>query len=394
MAGQDGQSAFQRDERVVQRLLLSRLVLGGAHDRLHAEQNLARVGIAPGPVEAALDVSVVVGRHLERGLDGEDALGKAGGELPALCGGAGLEDGGAVLRGAHHRERPARSEVPAAVLDPVHLGGVGEDAVLAVHHHGVGLPAIPECQADLHELLGPVVALVGGGQLLAVVRRLVVVERGDDVPRRAAACQVVERGPEARGIERVLVADGEGRGEADRRRDGAHPRQQRDGVVVRHLGGVAQRGPHRAGVGVGDEAQVREEHHVELAALAHPSDVLIELGPRPVVAGGGGAGMPPHRQAVIGGGVHQELREVHHPGRHQRLPPVAPIDHKSVATRSAGAASGNSIPSDAANGILEDRDLSCTPRPGRLSSGPRNRRGLKNQPLSALLFLCRARQRA
>ena len=62
----------------------------------------------------------------------------------------------------------------------MHLGGVGEDAVLAVHHHGVGLPAIPERQAHLHELLGPVVALVGGGQLLAVVRRLVVVERGGD----------------------------------------------------------------------------------------------------------------------------------------------------------------------------------------------------------------------
>jgi hypothetical protein len=90
--------------------------------------------------------------------------------------------------------------------------------------------------------------------------------------------------------------------------------------VVRHLSGVAQGGRHRAGVGVGDEAQVRKEHHVELAALAHAGDVLVELRPRPVVAGGRGAGMPPHGQAVIGGGVHQELREVHHLGRHHRLP--------------------------------------------------------------------------
>ena len=39
---------------------------------------------------------------------------------------------------------PRDSKYRPAVLDAVHLGGVGEDAVLAVHHHGVGLPAIPE----------------------------------------------------------------------------------------------------------------------------------------------------------------------------------------------------------------------------------------------------------
>ena len=84
-----------------------------------------------------------------------------------------------------------------------------------------------------------------------------------------------------------------------------HERQQRDRVVLRRLGGVAQRGRHRARVRVGDVVQVGEEDHVELAALADAGDVLVELRPRPVVAGGRGAGMPPHGQAVIGRPVHR-----------------------------------------------------------------------------------------
>jgi hypothetical protein len=47
--------------------------------------------------------------------------------------------------------------------------------------------------------------------------------------------------------------------------------------------------------------------------------------------------MPPHGQAVIRGGVHQELRDVHHLGRHPCLPPVGADRHsadtdKMVAT--------------------------------------------------------------
>src|SRR5438094_499817 len=81
----------------------------------------------------------------------------------------------------------------------------------------------------------------------------------------------------------MLIADREGGGEPDGGGGGAHPGQERDRVVARDLCGVLDHGRHRAGVGVRDEIQVGEEHHVEFAALAHPGDVLVELGARPVV---------------------------------------------------------------------------------------------------------------
>ena len=157
-----------------------------------------------------------------------------------------------------------------------------------------------------------VVALVGRLHLLAVIGRLVVVERGHDVPRRAAARQVIERRPQPRGMERMLMAHRVGGAEPDMRGRGGHERQQRDGIVLGRLGGVADGRRQRAGKGVGDVVEVGEEHHVELAALADPGDVLVELGPGPVVAGRRGARMPPHRDAVVGRAVHQELRQVHH----------------------------------------------------------------------------------
>jgi hypothetical protein len=300
-------------------LPLAGLVGRLAQDGLDAEEDPARLGRAALVDGGALDVvEVRLGAGQVR-LDREDRVRVARREGPALGGGPGLQYGRAPLRRGHDVERAARAEEPADVLDPVHLGGIGEDAPLAVHHHRVRLPAVPELAADLDELVRALVALRGGPQVLAVVRRLVVVERGDHIPGSASPGQVVEGGPEARGVVRVRVADRERGAQPDARRRRAHPRQQRDRVVLGHLGGVPDGGVHRPAIGVGDVVEVGEEDHVELAALADPRDVLVELGARPVVPGRRRPRMPPHGEAVIRGPVTQELRQVHGARLHGNL---------------------------------------------------------------------------
>ena len=122
---------------------------------------------------------------------------------------------------------------------------------------------------------------------------------------------MVERRPQARGVERVGVAYGEGGSDADPLRDGGEKGKERDRVVLRRLSRAAERGAEAAGIGVGDVVEIGEEHHVEAAALANPRDMLIELGPVPGVARLGRLRVPPHGEAVIGGPVHQKLGEVH-----------------------------------------------------------------------------------
>ena len=63
-------------------------------------------------------------------------------------------------------------------------------------------------------------------------------------------------------------------------------------------------------VGVGDVIKVGEENRVEQAPLTNLGDVLVELGPAPIVIRPFGAGMTPHGQAVVGAPVHQKLGQV------------------------------------------------------------------------------------
>ncbi len=79
------------------------------------------------------------------------------------------------------------------MVEPVHLGGIGEHAARLVQDDGVVFPAVPVAEHDFHELVGPVVAehhVLDG--LRAEVGRLGVVERGDDVPGGPAADHVVK----------------------------------------------------------------------------------------------------------------------------------------------------------------------------------------------------------
>ena len=133
----------------------------------------------------------------------------------ALGRGAGLQDRRAVLRRAHDVERPARLEELALVLDAAHLAASANMRAVAVHHHRVLVPARPQLAADLDELVGAVVAHVGRRPVDAEIGVLVVVDRGDDVPAGAAVGEMIERRPQPRGIERMMLADREGRGHAD-----------------------------------------------------------------------------------------------------------------------------------------------------------------------------------
>ena len=320
MARQEGEAALQWHQRIVLGLLVQGLGARGADDRLHAEQELAGLRRPARLDHAALDVVVQRLGAGKVGLDGEHRVGIARREVAALARRAGLQDGRPMLRRARHVERPARLEVSPLMLDAMHLRRVGEYAPGAVHDHGILVPAVPQLAADLHEFIGAVVAIVGRPHLLAEIGRLVVVERGHDVPGGATAGQVIERRPQPSGMEGMLVAHRIGGAQTDLLGDRGHERQQRDRIVLGRLGGVANRRRQRAGIGVGDVVEVGEEDHVELAALADLGDVLVEGRPRPVVACLGGARMPPHRYAVIGRPVDQELGQMHHRFGHAASP--------------------------------------------------------------------------
>ena len=76
--------------------------------------------------------------------------------------GAGLQDHRPALRAARDRHRAARPHIGADMVGVADLGRVGEHAALAIEHHGVIVPAIPQGEAGLHHVVGAVVAIVLG----------------------------------------------------------------------------------------------------------------------------------------------------------------------------------------------------------------------------------------
>ena len=324
------------------------------------------IGIASQGLHPALDLLEVGGRVFRPGLDGEDAVGVARREINSLGRGAGLQDGGSVLRRTDNIERTPGCEEASVVLDATHPGRVGEDRILPIHDHGIGVPAVPEFPAHLHVLVRLVVAQFGGLAFGPVIGLLVPVDRGDDVPRGASAGQVVDGRPEARGVERMLVAGRKGGGDADAAGDRGDPGQQGDRVVFRRLGGIAQGRGERAGIGIGNVVEVGEEHHVEQAAFTDPGDVLVELRARPVVVGEFGLRMPPHSETVVARSMDQELGEMDLPRSH-----VSSIgEAHSTLKRCTGAPR---FDPRAAPERPEDRNDHAT-MPGR-SSVPPGRRG-------------------
>ncbi|MNZ94136.1 hypothetical protein D3C78_1132370 [compost metagenome] len=197
-------------------------------------------------------------------------------------------------------------EVLAVVLDLVDLGRVGEQAALAVAYHRVLLPAALEQLVEhLQVFVGVVVALVVAAQrLLAEVARAAVQVGGDDVPADAALGQMVQGG-EAAG-ERIRVLEGErgGQAEAEVLGDQCHRGDQRQRIVDRHLGGLADRRVAVAIQHVVDADHVGDEDAVELAALQQ----LGQLGPvfQVLVLPGAVARVRPQAGGLVADAVHLE----------------------------------------------------------------------------------------
>jgi hypothetical protein len=240
---------------------------------------------------------------------GEDHLGPARGEVATAVGSAGLHDHGMALRAARHGERPARLDPFAGVVDIVDLRRIGKDAALLVDDQRIGLPALPQPEAGLHDLVGAVVAQIARRQLVtAEVARLKVADRRDDVPRHAAPAQHVERAQRAGDLVRVVEGRRHRGAEPDVLRDARHHRQHRQRIEEAHLPAALQDGVEVAPVIVEQAQRVGEEQAVELALLQHPRDMLVPGRVEEIVVG---LGMPPHAVVMSGRPGLEERHQAH-----------------------------------------------------------------------------------
>jgi hypothetical protein len=118
------------------------LVGGFGDDRVDQEQHLDVVRITARRGRPGADV-VAVRLHAAIAIRrGDDAVGGAGGELPAPWRAAGLHEGGPALGRGHRVQRAAAFEEAALEVDRLDLGMVGEGAGGAVHHHRVRTPGV------------------------------------------------------------------------------------------------------------------------------------------------------------------------------------------------------------------------------------------------------------
>ena len=115
----------------------------------------------------------------------------------------------------------------------MHLLRIGEQARRLVLDDGVILPGVPVAEHDFHEFVGAVVAQIVADHLVAAhVLRLAVVERSDDVPGGAALRHQIERGEQARDVERLVVAGRISGAETEPLGRHAHHREHGDGVEL------------------------------------------------------------------------------------------------------------------------------------------------------------------
>jgi len=231
------------------------------------------------------------------GLRGrEDQFTPAGGESVAAAALAGLHDDGMPLGRARHRERTARVEPFSLVVQAVDLRRICEYAPLLVEDDRIVLPGLPVAGDDLHELVGAIIArVVLEVLLLAEVRRLRVVQRGDDVPRSTPADHEVERREHAGHMIWLVVGGRVGAAEAELGRRHPHGGEDGDQVHLHHADAILDRRPVVILVHVGHRQTVVEERHMELGVLQYARDALIVFGAGEV---GHRLGMPPRRHIV------------------------------------------------------------------------------------------------
>ena len=205
----------------------------------------------------------------------------------------------------------------------MHPRGVGEEPALAVEDDGVVLPAVPMAEHHLDELVGAIVAgVVPGMGLAAEVRRLGVVERGDDVPRGAAAEHVVEGGEGPRDVEGLVVGRRVRAAQPKAPGRQAHGGQERDQVQLHDADAVADGLGEVVAVAVGHGEPIVEEGQVEARVLEGARDALEVPGREEVR---GGLGVAP------GGGIVRAVLGLEE-GHEHHLPPSC-CAHSQMAGR-------------------------------------------------------------
>ena len=130
-----------------------------------------------------------------------------------------------------------------------------------------------------HEFIGAVVAeIMLEMGVLAHIVGLAVIERGDDVPRRAPACHQVQRLESPCDIERFEIGGGSCSAKTKLFGGHAHAGQHHNGIHLHAADAVFD------GVGVVVAVAVRhcepivEEGHVELAGFQDAPDLLVVVG--------------------------------------------------------------------------------------------------------------------
>jgi len=134
-------------------------------------------------------------------------------------------------------------------------------------------------QHDLHEFVGAVIAEIVLHHLAAAhVERLAVIQRGDHVPSRAAAGELIQRHEQARDMERFVVGGRAGGAESEPRGRHAHRHQAGDRVHL-HAADAVLDGVHViVAIAVRHRQAIIEESEMEFARLQHAPDFLIIVG--------------------------------------------------------------------------------------------------------------------
>jgi len=283
---------------------------GAAHDRLQAEDHLELAFIT---VRGGGGTQLIHGFEHARKvrLDGKDDLGVLHCKLHAAAGGTGLEAQRPPPLGRQRRAHRLTTEVLALVVHRCDFVRVGELASGLVHQNRIVGNAVPQAVANLHELVGLVIALIvwrlraqPAGQLLGRA------EPAHNVPADTPATEVVERRDSARGEIRGGAGGRERDTDAQVRGGGGHRGHQWHRVVVGPGHTMLYRRHGTAFVhGVRGRA-VGKKDAVETAALQGARHVLpvgevlqaIELAV---------LGVGPAHECVGGGSADQHLHQVH-----------------------------------------------------------------------------------
>ena len=235
-------------------------------------------GIAAEARHVGLEPGIVALAGLDARIDDEDHLAPARAESLAAAARTGLDDDRMALRRARHRERPARAEIAAFVIEAVNFLGPCKKSGRLVLDDGVVLPGVPMAEHDLHELVGAVVAQIVGHRLVAAhVLRLAVVERGDDVPGGAAARHQIESGEHARHMKRLVIAGGISGAEPEPLRRHAHHGEHGDGVELHAANAMFDSMRVIAAIHVRHRQPVVEEAEMKLSFFQHAADVPVKI---------------------------------------------------------------------------------------------------------------------